>query len=262
MVLIVVLLFSGVTKASSTHVPVGWSFFAWPYAYEVSSAAWYYHATANTHLCADLSSGIWGRLGANALSSGWSYWRWPWAYHAPTARWYYANEGDNQQWVANMTSGAWRQMGSVKRNFTLTWAPGKFVGQVHLGDAHATVRYNMGVPSEIYVTTNDNSGEFTLWNTYNAQGLRIALEDLNQDGVLQENEPVDGIFIDNYVGNPPAYAYQGIILGSSQSAATAVLGPPQSQYSTSTSLTWYNLGVQLMYPSGDPLRMIYVLNPF
>lgn len=91
--------------------PTGWSWWSWPYAYEISSGDWYWFNTADTQWAYGYPPGSgWQEIDQGGLATRWSWWSWPYAYDSEGGAWYYLNEADTQ-WCVNMRTGEWGEFG-------------------------------------------------------------------------------------------------------------------------------------------------------
>jgi len=103
------------SRADAWH-PSGWSFFAWPYAYDLSQTAWSYMNESDTQWCLDLTTAQWSPWGQQGSPrSGWNYFMLPYVFSSSTGHWYYLNGADTLYSV-NLRTGRWTLFGEHESN--------------------------------------------------------------------------------------------------------------------------------------------------
>jgi len=84
-----------------------------------------------------MGSGQWARLPQSAIASGWVFYQNPFAYAQGNSAWHYINEVDTQ-WVVNMRTGGWSQLGAqAVLSYLGHWQSNDFnVGRIALSETH------------------------------------------------------------------------------------------------------------------------------
>ncbi len=164
--------------------------------------------------------------------------------------------------------------GSDDPGVPLTWVPGQSIGAANIGDSYSTIKGKLGEASEVRSTTGDNGT--TWWTDYDAVGLSMPYEDTNEDGQLDDNDVVDGIFASGIEGAGAtviAYDHQGLTVGgpSTFEAAVAVLGnttQPIAGVDVGGSVdsdgngmvNWWHRGVSILFRE-NRIAILFVFAP-
>ncbi len=99
------------SQAAWAYMPTGWTWSAYPYAYDYSyRQSWYYLNESDAQWGYKFSTGTWSLFGESELSSGWVYYQWPYAYSSQAGSWFYLEEAYDQ-WCVRMDSGIWSRLG-------------------------------------------------------------------------------------------------------------------------------------------------------
>lgn len=149
--------------------PTGWSWWSWPYAYDLSSGDWYWLSTDDEQwVCGFAPASGWSELGSSGLAAGWSWWAWPYAYGLDSQAWHFANVSDTQ-WAVNLRTGLWDRFGAPSAN--------PLVGRWYVDDGHDLVVYELR--ADMTVTRRDDDYVDGFWcetsGTYTATATQLTL---------------------------------------------------------------------------------------
>jgi len=176
--------------------PAGWTWYAWPYAYDLDSGDWHWFYTGDTQWSlGPLPGGDWRTMGESPLANGWAYHAWPYSYGWDSGAWFYLNEADTQACV-NLTSGQWSRFGATEVPPGMAPIPG---GNARIGNALSATGdgYADELPVQtVYVSAfNMDRHEVTkaLWDEVRAWGLGNGYTDLPVGRGKALNHPVQGI---------------------------------------------------------------------
>ena len=86
--------------------PVGWVYYAWPYAYSANESRWYFFNAEDQQWRVNLSTSQWGTLTA---ATGWNYYAWPYSYSIDQMSWHWYNL--DVQWLIDLQAGEWMRLG-------------------------------------------------------------------------------------------------------------------------------------------------------
>ncbi len=86
--------------------PVGWVYYAWPYAYSANESRWYFFNAEDQQWRVNLSTSQWGTLTA---ATGWNYYAWPYSYSTDQSSWHWYNL--NVQWLIDLQASEWMRLG-------------------------------------------------------------------------------------------------------------------------------------------------------